>query len=162
MTKISTKPTPTNITTVLDILKATPGQLYICREHVDSPREPLAEGERSLVATVAHLINCDAQTTQGIYLALLRDTPTLLDLHPERDWGKLLQVETLDCDELLAYFRVRRLMLMAVLERLSDDAWTRSVQPENKKRTESVYYLARSLALHEQAHVEELQTKGDI
>ncbi len=46
-----------------------------------------------------------------------------------------------------------------MLRRLSKEQWLRRVQPEGKKRTEPVYWLARAMALHELEHLVDIQQK---
>ena len=105
---------------------------------------------------MAHLLHCEALTSQAIYLALLLPEPLLADLHPERDLGRLLRLDLLPVEELLAYFKVRRAILLRVLEALPSAKWSRAVRQHSKQRTESVDWQARSQALHELEHLQEL------
>ncbi|MDX1995445.1 MAG: DinB family protein [bacterium] len=158
---ISTKRTPANIALVLAQLRETPQQLeqFGLSLSEQQRRQPLGEGERSITQDVAHLLHCEARTSEGIYLALLVDEPLLPDLHPERDWGRLLRYDLLDWPDLLAYFRLRRAVLLRVLEALTEAQWSRVVREEAKQRKESVYWQARTLALHELDHLTDLQKK---
>jgi hypothetical protein len=63
-------------------------------------------------------------------------------------------MELLEFPDLLAYFKLRRRVLLRVLSELSEKDWARTVREENKKRQESVYWKARALALHELHHLE--------
>jgi hypothetical protein len=120
---------------------------------------PLGDGERSFTQDVAHLLHCEARTTEAITLALLTDKPLLPDLHPERDYGRLVRLELLDADNLLDYFALRRAALLGVLGRLTESQWARQVRETGKQREESVYWLARTLALHEREHLDDLGRK---
>jgi hypothetical protein len=158
---ISTQPTKENINAILNILSQTLQKLNLYAEKL-SPEQaclPLGEGKRSFVQDLAHLINCEAVSSQAICLALMLKEPLLHDIHPERDWGKLLRYDLLDVSDLLAYFKVRRVVLLRILNSLNDEQWLRLVREENKQRKESVYWQARGLALHELDHLTDLEKK---
>jgi hypothetical protein len=158
---ISTKQTAANIAAVLELLRDTPGRLASLSAAL-SPKQrrlPMGAGERSLTEVVAHLINCEARTAESICLTLLVDEPFCLDIHPERQWGSLLQHEAFDFADLLPYFTFRRKVLLGVLQKLSDVQWARVNIEQDKQRKESIYWRARALALHEAEHVAELQLK---
>jgi hypothetical protein len=50
-------------------------------------------------------------------------------------------------------------VLLRVLTSLSEADWARSIREVGKQRQESVYWRARSLALHELEHLAELERK---
>lgn len=158
---ISTQLTQANITTVIDILTQTPHRL----EDLSTPlspeqlRQPLGIGERSFIENLAHLINCEERSTHAIYLALLAAEPLFLDLHPERQWGKLLRYDLFEFTDLLAYFTFRRRVLLRVLHELTDVQWARGIREPGKQRKESVYWRARATALHELEHLTDLDSK---
>lgn len=158
---ISTDITPSNISRVLEMLQDTSGKLDRLSKSlsIDKLNQLLGVGERSFRETLAHLLNSEARSSEAIYLALLLDEPLMADVHSERDWGKLLKFELLEFAELLSYFKLRRKVLFRVLSALTEAQWARSVQEEGKKRKESVYWRARSLALHEAEHVHDLERK---
>lgn len=158
---ISTDLTPANIARVLELLRETPEKLKALSKllSVEKLRQPLGADERSLTEDVAHLINSEARTSEAIYLALLVDEPLIADIHSERDWGKLLRFDLLDFPELLAYFKIRRKVLLRILSALTEAQWSRPIREEGKKRKESIYWRARSLALHESEHVSDLERK---
>lgn len=158
---ISTQLSHANIAAVITILSDVPEQLARLSEGLsaDQRREPLGEGERSLTEDLAHLINCEARSSEAIYLALLLDAPLLPEVHPERQWGKLLAHDTFDFVDLLVYFRFRRRVLLRVLNGLTDAQWGRVIREEGKQRQESVYWRTRTIALHEQDHLTDLETK---
>lgn len=159
-----TKPIPTTqtadtISRVLALLAETPVALEaLTRGRTEAElRAPLGPGERSAAEIVDHLINTEARTHEAIVLALTLKEPLLPAVHPERDVGKLLRPDRLPPADALTYFRLRRAVLLPVLVELSDAQWARTVQQAGKQRRESVYWLARALALHEQEHVVELR-----
>jgi len=92
---------------------------------------------------------------------LLVDDPILLDVHPQRDWASLVRYERFTLVELLSYFNLRRQTLLQVLGDLPDLGWERTASRASN-RTESIYRLARTLALHERDHLQDIRSKLDI
>jgi len=160
---ISTELSPANIAKVMETLAESPIRLEALSKSVSAPsgklRQPLGKGERTATEVLAHLINGEARSSEMIYQALLTNEPFFAEIHPERHWGKLLRFDLLDFSDLLAYFKLRRKVLLRVLSGLKEKDWARAVREEGKQRKESVYWRARSLALHESEHVDELERK---
>lgn len=158
---ISTTQNDSNIKEVMQVLAATPGQLERLSQGSSDQQlhEPLGSGERSFTETLAHLINTEALSSEAIYLALLEDEPFLVKIHAERDLGRLLRYDLLPFADLLAYFRVRRIVLLRVLNSLTEEKWSRCIREEGKQRKESVYWRARGQALHELEHLQDLEDK---
>jgi hypothetical protein len=158
---IATELTHANIAQVIHLLGESPSRLDELVGVLDRAQlsQPIAPGERSPVEVLAHLIHCEARSSEAIYLALLIEEPLFPDVHPERQWGKLLRYDLLDVSDLLIYFKLRRLVLLRVLESLTDRQWSRAICEEGKKRKESVYWRARSLALHELEHLSDLKDR---
>jgi hypothetical protein len=158
---ISTAQTDSNIREVTRLLAETPERLESLSRGLSEEQlhAPLGAGERSFVEALAHLINTEALSSEAIYLALLRDEPFMPNLHAERDLGKLLRLDLLSFGELLAYFKLRRAVLLRVLEPLTEEKWSRCIRETGKQRKESVYWRARGQALHELEHVADLETK---
>jgi hypothetical protein len=159
--QISTEQSESNIQQVLQLLRETPEKLKaLSRGFQDQQlHEPLGPGERSVTETMAHILHCEALASQAICLALLIDEPLLPNLHPERDLGKLIHLDQMPFDDLLVYFKLRRTILLRILESLSEKKWSRVVREERKQRRESVYSQARGQALHELEHVLDLEDK---
>ncbi len=158
---LSTQQSPANIAAVLHLLDDTPRELdRLCSPLTPQAlHAPMRDGERTPTEVMAHLINVEAIDTQAILLALMRDQPLLHDIHAERDYAKWTQFQAFEFGELLAYFALRRQVLLRLLRSLSDSQWSRTIREEGKQRQESVYWRARSLALHEQEHLTDLQLK---
>ncbi len=158
---VSTDFSASNLAKVLEILTETPKTLSVLSKSIPKEKwnQPLGKGERTPVQVLAHILNSEARSSEMIYQALLLDEPYFANIHPERDLGKLLQFELLDFSELLAYFNTRRKVLLQVLSNLKEKDWKRVVREESKQRKETVYWKARSLALHEAEHVGELEEK---
>jgi hypothetical protein len=158
---LSTDLTPANITDVIEMLAASILRLKALEKSISAEKlhQPLGKGERTPLEVLAHMINGEARSSEMIYQALLVDEPFFADIHPERDWGRLLRFDLLEFSELLAYFAIRRKVLLHVLSALKEKDWARAVREEGKKRKESVYWRARTIAMHELDHIEDLEKK---
>jgi hypothetical protein len=161
MKKISTDLTPTNIAKIIEILTEAPQKLDALSKSLTNERLrlPLGEGERSFTQDLAHLLNGEARSSEMIYQALLANEPFFADIHPDRHWGKLVRFDLLEFKDLLAYFRLRRTVLLRVLSGLKEADWSRCVREDGKQRKESVYWRARTIAMHELDHLGDLESK---
>lgn len=156
---VSTEITETNVSQILDILADTPAHLENLRARLSGAQllAPLKAGERSLTENLAHLLHCEAVNAEFIYLALMKEGHSFSGIHPERDFGNLVHYELFPFDALLEYFKFRRTVLLRVLSTLKIGQWSLSLLEKGKKRAESVYWRARSMALHEQEHLTEIE-----
>jgi hypothetical protein len=161
MKAIPTEYTAENAQQVLAALTAAPERLRNLRSGLSAAElaAPLGSGERSFTQALAHLVNCEDRSAEAIRLALLVNDPELAPIHPERQLGKLARHELLDFADLNEYFRIRRLVLLRVLRGLTAKEWSRTLREAGKQRRESVYWRARTLALHELEHLDELERK---
>ncbi|MDE2635982.1 MAG: DinB family protein [Chloroflexota bacterium] len=161
--RLATKPSEERISLILDVLTATPSRLHDLRASLadDDLDRPLGQGERSFKRDLTHLIYCAERGSDPIFQALILNEPFIARIHAERDWGALMRYETFKVAELMAYFTFRRRALLHILSDLSRDQWDRSTRREGVKRTESVYYTARGLCVHEYGHLEDLAKKLD-
>ena len=159
--QISTAQTKSNITEVTRLLAKTPAQLEGLSKGLSDSQlhEALGTGERSFKETLAHLINTESLSSESIYLALLADEPFLANIHAERDLGRLLRFDLQPFPELMTYFKLRRIVLLRVLESLTEEKWSRCMREKGKKRKESVYWRARGQALHEWEHLQDVERK---
>ena len=159
--QISIDQTEENIRAVLRLLTEMPDRLEKLSQGLSAKKlhEPLGKGERSLIEALTHILNCEAITAESIYLALMLKEPVMHRIHAERDLGKLLRLDQMPFEELMAYFKFRRTMLMNALNSLNDKQWSRAIREEGKQRKESVYWRARGQALHELEHVLDLEKK---
>ncbi len=159
--RLTTKPSDERIELILQVLAASPGRLQKLSSGLSDSEltTPLGEGERSFKRDLTHLIYCAERGTEPIFHALILKEPLIPRIHAERDWGALMQYEAFEIAELMAYFNFRRKALLRILRGLSREQWDRSVQREGVRRTESVYYSARGLCLHELGHLEDLAGK---
>ena len=158
---ISTEQTSANIAKVMEVLTESPTRLEAWSKPLTAEqfRQPLGKGERTPTEVLAHMINGEAISSEMIYQALLVKEPFFADIHPERDWGKLLRFDLLDFQDLLAYFKIRRKILLRVLSSLKEENWSRCIREEGKQRKESVYWRARTIAMHELDHLGDLESK---
>lgn len=158
---ISTDLTKPNIEKVIELLTETPEKLenLIKGLSVNQLGKSLGSGERTFTEDLAHLINVEARSSEAIYLALLANESLFVDIHPEKQFGKLLRYDLLPFPALLAYFRVRRTVLLHVLNSLKEEQWSRSIRESGKQRKESVYWRARTIAMHELDHISDLERK---
>lgn len=158
---LSTDQTPANIATIMELLAESPNRLDALNKSVSAEklRQPLGKGERTPTEVLAHVINGEARWSEMIYQALLAKEPLFADIHPERDWGRLLRFDLLDFSELLVYFNIRRKVLLRVLSRLKEKDWACAVREERKQRKESVYLRARTIVMHELDHLGDLESK---
>ena len=161
MKKISTDLTPTNIAKIIEILTETPQKLDALSKSLTNEglRQPLGEGERSFTQDLAHLLNGEARSSEMVYQALLANEPFFADIHPDRHWGKLVRFDLLEFKDLLAYFKLRRTLLLRVLSGLKEADWSRCVREDGKQRKESVYWRARMIVMHELDHLGDLESK---
>jgi hypothetical protein len=159
--QISTEQNEANISEVMQLLAEMPTRLEsLCQKlSKEQLRTPLAHGERTPTEVLAHILNCEAITSQSIHLALLTNEPLLPDLHAERDLGKLLRLDLQPFDELLAYFKLRRAVLLRILGTLNEKQWSRTMRESKKQRKESIYWRARGQALHELEHIFDFESK---
>ena len=159
--RLTARTSDERIALILDTLEAAPGRLRELSDGLSGAQLnlPLGAGERSFKRDLTHLIYCAERGAIPIYYALASDQPLMPRIHAERQWGKLLRYEAFALPELFAYFSFSRRALLNVLRRLSSPQWQRTIQPEGKRRQESVYYSARGLCLHEYGHLEDLARK---
>lgn len=159
--QISTEQNESNIREVIQLLTEMPARLDSLRQKLSAEklRQPLAPGERTPTEVVAHILHCEELTVQAIYLALLTKEPLAPNIHAERDLGKLVRLDLQPFDELLSYYKLRRNVLVRVLESLTEKQWSRTIRETNKARKESVYWRARGQALHELEHILDLEAK---
>ena len=159
--RLTTRQSPERIELTIAVLSAAPQRLRNLSAGLTETglTTPLGEGERSFKRDLTHLIYCAERGEYPIVHALLLDHPHLPRIHAERDWGKLMRYETFPIAELLDYFDFRRRALLRVLRGLKPEQWGRSVYRDGVKRSESVYYAARGLCLHEVDHLEDLAKK---
>jgi len=145
--QISAIQTEANIREIMQWLADTPTRLRKLSKGLSDNKlhEPLGKGERFFTEGLAHLLNCESRSFEAICLALLAKDPVITRFHPERDIGRLLQLELMSINDMLAYFKFRRAVLLRALSPLKEKQWSRTIREEGKRRQESVYWQAESL-----------------
>ena len=158
---ISTDQTADNITKVIQILTDAPAKFESLSKGLSDKQlhQPLGSGERSFHEMLAHVINCEARASEAIYSAVLVDEPLFIRIHAERELGQLLRFDLLPFADLIAYFKLRRTVLLRTLKSLTEKQWARTIREEQKQRKESVYWQARGQAMHELEHLTDLEGK---
>ena len=142
------------------------------------------QGEWSAVGVLAHLRACADVWGSYIERILTEDRPTIravkpliwiketdypkLEFQPSRHaftkhkpttWIKQTEYLELDFQPSLQAFTKQRADLLAVLEALAPEDWSRAatITGGGKPREESVFSYARRLALHERPHVKQIE-----
>jgi len=161
--QVSTETTDQNIARIMDLLSETSLKLENISARLSKEQLQLhpGTGERSFTENLAHLLHCEAISSEFIYLALLKgeNEGQFNNIHPEREYGKLLRYDLFPFASLLDYFKFRRTVLLRVLNSLSIKQWSQAVPQKGKKRKETVYSRARSMALHEFEHLSMIENK---
>jgi len=107
---------------------------------------------------LAHLRACADVWGNCIVAMIAQDTPTLRAVNP-RTWIKKTDYLELEFRPSLRSFAMRRADLLAVLEPLPIDAWSRAatVTGGGKILERTVLFYAQWLARHERQHVKQVE-----
>lgn len=120
-----------------------------------TPPEP---GEWSVRDVLAHLRACADMWGKCIAKLLSEDRPTIKAVNPTT-WIKQTNYRDQEFHPSLQAFTTQRTELLAVLEPLTPEAWSRTatVTGAGKPRERTVHTYAQWLANHEQAHIKQIQ-----
>jgi hypothetical protein len=126
----------------------TPAQLHT------SP----SEGEWSANDVLAHMRSCTDMWGNCIDRIIAEDQPTIRAVNPTT-WIKSTDYPELDFQPSLHAFTTQRAKLLAVLEPLPPEGWSRAatVTGAGKPIVRTVFSFARRLALHERPHVKQIE-----
>jgi hypothetical protein len=115
-------------------------------------------GEWSANEVLAHLRACSDMWGKCILAMLAEDRPTLRAVNP-RSWIKRTDYLTLDFQPSLDSFITQRAALLAVLEPLPTEGWSRKamVKGAGKELERSVLEYADRLARHERTHTKQVE-----
>ncbi len=155
---IPTKLSESSIAAVKDTLKATAKFLSECIQS-KSPQEldaPLTPGEWSFREVMAHLLTTNEVSMNTIVYGMALNEPILPEIHPRRDWGRLLQYADYPLEDILHVYQFKRRVLLGILGRLSQKQWSAVIHRPPGKAT-TVFLQARGIALHDLEHVEHLK-----
>jgi hypothetical protein len=152
--------TPLSIEQMLAILADTPSRLarltagLKAAQLVAAPRP----GEWSARDVLAHLRACSDMWGKYIVLILDEDRPTFKAVNPTT-WIKQTDYGEQKFHPSLQAFAAQRAHLLAVLEPLPPEAWSRSATVKGVGRSfeRTVYTYAQWLANHERTHIRQVE-----
>jgi len=151
--------TPRTIEQLLAMLTATPSRLAELTGGLPPAQllAPPGPGEWSARDVLAHLRACSDMWGKYIVLILSEDRPTFKAVNP-RTWIKQTDYLEQEFKPSLEAFTTQRAGLLAVLEPLAPEAWSRSatVTGAGKPRRRTVYTYAQWLANHERSHIKQI------
>jgi hypothetical protein len=115
-------------------------------------------GEWSANDVLAHLRSCADVWGNCIAVMLTEDTPTLRAVNPPT-WIKKTNYLELEFQPSLRSFTTQRADLLAVLEPLPPEAWSRAatVTGAGRPLDRTVLSYAQRLARHERPHIKQIQ-----
>ncbi len=145
---------------VLTLLAATPPRIAALTAGLPSAHlqtRPTPD-EWSANEVLAHLRACADMWGSCIVAMLAEDTPTLRAVNP-RTWIKKTDYLEQDFPPSLQAFTTQRAELLAVLEPLPPDGWSRAATVTGAGRVleRTVLFYAQWLALHERPHVKQIE-----
>ena len=144
---------------VLALLAATPPRLARLTAELTPAqlRTAPAHGELSANVVLAHLRSCADVWGGCIATMIAEDTPPLRAVNP-LTWIKQTDYPELDFRSPLRALAAQRAELLAVLEPLPSDGWSRAatVTGAGKPLERTVLFYGRWLAGHEQPHVKQV------
>jgi hypothetical protein len=151
---------PLTIEQNLTMLAATPARLADLTEGL-APAQLLttpAPGEWSARDVLAHLRACADMWGKYILEILAEDRPTIKAVNPT-SWIKQTDYRDQEFQPSLQAFTAQRADLLAVLQPLAPEAWSRTatVTGAGKPRQRTVHTYAQWLANHERSHVKQIE-----
>jgi hypothetical protein len=145
---------------VLTLLAATPPRLAALTAGLAPARLRTAPGDDEWSANdvLAHLRACADVWGGRIAAMLAEDRPTLRAVNP-RTWIKQTDYRDLEFRPSLRVFAAQRAELLAVLESLPPEDWSRAatVTGAGKVLERTVLSYAQGMARHEQPHVKQIE-----
>lgn len=112
------------------------------------------QDEWSLIEVLAHLRSSADLNHFKIYAMLATNTPIIPAIHPRLEWQKIVPYTQIAYSKSLMAYSLQREELLTTLRSIHADDWKRTGTWDN--RTYSVYLVARSMALHEEEHFEQI------
>jgi hypothetical protein len=144
---------------ILTMLAAAPSRIAAVTIDLTSEQlwTPPSPGEWSANDVLAHLRSCADVWGNCIAVILAKDTPTIRAINP-RTWIKSTNYLELEFQPSLQAFTAQRAALLAVLESLAAEAWSRKaiVKGAGKPLERTVYAYGESLAIHERPHLKQI------
>lgn len=117
-----------------------------------------APGEWSAMEVLGHMRSCADVWGNCIEVILAQDMPTIRAINPTT-WIKQTNYREQAFHASLQAFTQQRTDLLAVLEPLTPEAWSRkaTVTGAGKPLVHSVWFYAQWLATHERPHVKQIE-----
>ena len=144
---------------VLTMLAATPARLADLTEGLPAAQllAPPEPGEWSARDVLAHLRACADVWGNCIMAMLAEDTPTLRAVDP-RTWIKKTDYLEQEFQPSLQAFATQRADLLAVLEPLTPEFWSRAatVTGAGTPLVRTVHTYAQWMARHERPHIKQI------
>jgi hypothetical protein len=145
---------------ILTILSSTPSRLAalsanLTAEQLRTPPEPEAWSVRDILA---HLRSCSDMWGGTMIRLITEDKPTLIGVSP-RTWIKQTDYLQQDFAPLLEAFTVQRTELLALLESLPPEGWSRTgmMKAWGQQYPRVVLVEADALARHERSHLKQIE-----
>ncbi len=157
--------TPLNTAQILAMLAAGPPRIAEQTAGLTAAqlRAAPAPGEWSANEVLAHLRSC-ADVWGGCIATILReDHPTIRAVNP-RTWIKSTDYHAQAFQPSLEAFAAQRAALLALLEPLPPDAWSRAalVSVAGRPLERTVHSYAQWMATHERPHLKQIQQIAKI
>jgi hypothetical protein len=145
---------------ILTLLRATPPRIAGLTDCL-APDQLLAApnpGEWSANEVLAHLRSCADVWGSCIAEIISEDGPTLRAVNP-RTWIKKTDYREQEFLPSLQAFTAQRADLLALLEPLAPEGWSRSatVTGAGKPLVRTVLFYAQWLAIHERPHIKQIE-----
>ena len=145
---------------VLTLLAETPSRIAVLTEGLAPARLQTTPNHDGWSANdvLAHLRACADVWGNCITAMIAQDTPTLRAVNP-RTWIKKTDYLELEFRPSLRSFATQRADLLAVLEPLPPEGWSRAarVSGAGKVLERTVLFYAQWLARHERQHVKQVE-----
>ena len=156
---------PVSITQVVSLLADNPRRIAALTAGLTSPqlRAMPGPGEWSANDVVAHLRSCADVWGGCIRKIIDQDGPSIRWISP-RTWINRTNYRDLEFEPSSRTFAVQRADLLALLESLAPDDWSRTakVTRSGKVVTETVLSYAERLATHERHHLEQFARIANV
>jgi hypothetical protein len=144
---------------VLSLLAEAPLRIEAATSGLSPAQLRTAPGsdEWSANEVLAHLRACADMWGQCIMRMLAEDRPTLRAINP-RTWIKRTDYLELDFRASFDSYALQRADLLAILEPLPNEAWSRAATVTGAGRVlqRTVWTYAHGLAIHERPHVKQI------
>jgi hypothetical protein len=152
--------TSLTIEQVLTLLEATPQRIAALTADLvpDQLHKRPSPDEWSANDMLAHLRSCADVWGNCIWVMIAEDVPTLRAINP-RTWIKQTDYLELEFKPSLHSFTMQRVDLLAVLDALPRDGWSRmaTVIGAGKPLQRTVLFYGQRLAGHEWQHVKQVE-----